>query len=316
MQLMIGLVLLFIGGEILIRGAMASARHLNISPLMCGIVIVGFGTSMPELVVSVNAVNNAQPDVALGNVIGSNIGNALLILGLCALIRPMSLNRAALSKDVMGLILATLLCCILMSFNCFTLWTGVMLLAGLFTYIIWLYTTEKNTEQASGNLHQAEAHEISTKTTSVVAMILLIIVGMVMLIVGANLFIKAAITLAQQWQLSSTVIGLSLVAVGTSLPEITISLMATLRKNNDVAIGNVLGSNIFNILGILGITSIIDTIPVTERVFAFDQWVLVGSVAAIVIWVCVLKKITRLSALAALVSYSLYIWFGTVYYNV
>ncbi len=316
MLLILGLAMLCFGGEAMIRGAMGTASWLKISPLMCGIVIVGFGTSAPELVVSVNAIIDNEPDVALGNVVGSNIGNILLILGLCALIRPMQVSASALGKDMFGLIFVTLLCCTLISTGLFTFISGIVSILGLLGYLLWTYLTETSVVTPSANLHVSESKVVAGKTLPLWANTGLLALGLALLIAGANLFMQEAVNVAQQLGVSSAVIGLTLVAVGTSLPEITISIMATIRNNNDVAVGNVVGSNIFNILGILGITSIISPIPVSQRLIAFDQAFLAGSVVWLALLIFWRKRITRLSGLLLLGTYIAYLWWGTLQFNV
>lgn len=316
LMLILGLLMLTMGGEALIRGAMGVARKLNISPLFCGIVIVGFGTSAPELVVSVTAMLQAKPGVALGNVIGSNIGNILLILGLCTLLRPLHINRLALKKDTLCLLAVSLVCCALVSLKMFTVFSGAFLLMLLISYVVSVYDKESKNKDPSAVMHIQESAVVPEQSYSGWLLILFVLAGLAMLIGGAHLFTLGAIGIAKHFELSATLIGLTLVAIGTSLPEITISVMATLRQQNDVAIGNVLGSNIFNILGILGISSLISPIAVSQRIFVFDQWVLLVSALIAAIFVFAAKKISRSAGLIMLTGYSVYIWWGVVQFNV
>lgn len=313
--LIAGLLLLSLGGEALIRGSLGAASIFKVSPLICGIVIVGFGTSAPELVVSVTAIMADKPEVALGNVVGSNIGNILFILGLCALIRPITINAKALSRDLLVVFGSTVACCVLITADFFNAMTGILLLSLLFGYIAWLYLSEKNSQLPSAKMHTSESKEVQVRPSSPYLVFLAIVAGLGMLIVGSNLFMQGAIDIAEKLEVSKATIGVTLVALGTSLPELTISVLAVIRKHNDVAIGNVLGSNIFNILGILGITALISPFPASLRILAFDQWVLAATVLLLLLVIFSLKRISRFIGFVSILAYGAYLWFGLVNFN-
>ncbi len=307
--LVLGVVLLTVGGEALIRGALAASQRLGISPLLSGIVIVGFGTSAPELVVSIDAALNSQPDIAIGNVVGSNIGNILLILGLCALITPLAVKPLALRRDAATVITASLLFLVLVLAGGSTLGRvdGVILLIALVTYLVWAYWSERYHAAPSAELHKAEAEELTTLPKSVGWIVVAVITGLLLLISGSQVLLMGAVGIAQHFGVSEAVIGLTLVAVGTSLPELSISVIAALRRHTDVAVGNVLGSNIFNLLGILGVSALLQPLPVHARILQFDQWVMLATALLVLLFLYTGRRISRLEGGILLIGYGLYL---------
>ncbi len=307
LYLLAGIGLLTFGGEFLIRGSLGIANKANISPLLTGLVIVGFGTSMPEFVVSVDAAINGQPDIAIGNVVGSNIANILLILGLCAVITPLHVSPLSLKRDAIIVIATSLLFILLSLSNSLNLAGSIFLLASLASYLSWSYWTDKNKQAPSAALHEAEATEIIITPKSTTFTLIEVIGGLALLISGSQVLLKGATGLASDLGVSEAVIGLTLVAVGTSLPELTISVIAAIRKHADVAIGNILGSNIFNILGILGVSAAIQPLSVTGRVLIFDQWVMLGVAILLYIFLYTGKILSRLEGLCLLAAYIAYV---------
>ena len=305
--LMLGVALLTAGGEALIRGSLAAANRLGVSPLLSGLVIVGFGTSMPELVVSVTAAINAQPDIAIGNVVGSNIGNVLLILGICALITPMAVKPLALRRDAVAVVAASLLFLVLVGGSALGHADGVIFLIALVAYLVWAYWSERFHAVPSAELHKAEAEELSALPKSVGWTVTIVIGGLLLLILGSQVLLKGAVGIAMNFGVSEAVIGLTLVAVGTSLPELSISVIAALRKHADVAIGNVLGSNIFNLLGILGVSALLQPLPVHARVLQFDQWVMLGTSVLLLLFLHTGTRLNRLEGAILLVGYGVYV---------
>ncbi|MBA3988555.1 MAG: sodium:calcium antiporter [Idiomarina sp.] len=304
----LGIGLLTLGGEALIKGALGAAERLGISALLAGLVIVGFGTSAPELVVSIDAAINQQPDIAVGNVIGSNIGNLLLILGLCALITPLAAKPEALRRDGLMMLLATLLVVVLAWGSTLNRLDAFILLAALISYLIWAYRTERQGELASAQLHAAEASEVTRKPQRTLYIVLFIVAGLACLIIGSQVLLSGAVGIAQHFGVSEALIGLSLVAVGTSLPELSISVLAALRRHADVAVGNILGSNIFNILGILGISALLQPLPMAARIISFDQWVMLGVTLVALLFLLTGKRLSRLEGAALLAGYIVYMW--------
>ncbi len=271
-----GFVLLAIGGEALVRGAVGLASRLGISPLLTGLVIVGFGTSAPELATSIQAALAGAPGIALGNVIGSNIANILLILGISALILPLAVQPAAFFRDSLALAGSTLLCLGAVMLGTIGPLAGVVLIAALLAYLFWAYRSERGAGEPEGARHEAEAADAAPAQHSVLVLGLMIVAGLAGAIFGAGLLVDGAVQIASAAGLSESVIGLTIVAVGTSLPELVACVVAVLRGHPDVALGNVVGSNIYNVLGILGATAIISPIAVPAEIAALDIWVLLS----------------------------------------
>ncbi|ACL73652.1 Na+/Ca+ antiporter, CaCA family protein [Thioalkalivibrio sulfidiphilus HL-EbGr7] len=302
-----GIGLLTLGGEAVVRGALAAAKRLGVSPLLAGLVIVGFGTSAPELVVSVDAALNQQPDIAIGNVVGSNIGNILLILGLCALISPLATRRSALMRDGMTVILASLLFLLLVWGSALARTDAVILLGGLAVYLVLAYRTESRAHSPAAQVHAQEAEELSLLPRSIPAVVMALVLGLVCLVVGSRLLLRGAVDLSAQLGIPEAVIGLTLVAVGTSLPELAVSVIAAIRRHADVAVGNILGSNIFNLLGILGVSALLQPLPVHARVLAFDQWVMLASAGLLMLFLYTGMRLSRLEGGVLLTAYIAYL---------
>lgn len=303
-----GIILLTLGGESLIRGALAAANRFKISPLLSGLVIVGFGTSAPEMVVSVNAAIDGQPDIAIGNVVGSNIGNILLILGICALITPLTVKPLILKRDATAVVAATVLFLFLAAGGMIERFDGIILILALSAYLIFAYWSERFQASPSGTLHKEEFKEISIGVKSLWWIILAVGIGLLLLIIGSQLLLVGAVAIAKYYSVPEGLIGLTLVAVGTSLPELTISIIAALRKHADVAVGNILGSNIFNILGILGVSAFLQPLPISNRVLNFDQWVMFGTSLLLLFFLYTQTRITRLEGAFLLIMYATYLW--------
>ena len=261
-----GLVLLFLGGEGLVRGSVSVARKLDISELVIGLTLVGFGTSVPELVTSIRAIEGDAVGIAVGNVIGSNVANVMLVLGVAALIYPIVSNPRALARDTAIMVLASCLLCTLIWFDGFNRMTGVILVGLLIAYIAFSLIADMSGDDTA-EMHVEEGETVEANY-GVVAGLLIALVGMAAVVVGANLLVEGGIEIARTFGISETVIGLTIVAIGTSLPELATSAVAALRGKSDVALGNVLGSNIFNILGILGVTAIVHPFSVRESGYA------------------------------------------------
>lgn len=270
-----GLVLLFLGGEMLVRGAVGLAGKLGVSPLLIGLVIVGFGTSAPELMVSLDAALQGQPDIAVGNVVGSNIANILLVLGVAALIYPIHCPAKVVYRDGMAMLAASLVLVGLGITGHIVAWQGGLMLATMLAFIGYSYWSEKYRMAPSGELHQHEAEEFENASRPLWLNVTILGVGLVAIMGGASMLVDGATTIARAAGISEAVIGLTLVAIGTSLPELATSVIAALRKHTDVAIGNVLGSNMFNILSILGITALVTPVPINPAIMN-DIWIMLG----------------------------------------
>ncbi len=304
---LLGVGLLTIGGEALIRGALAAGQRLGISPLLCGLVIVGFGTSSPELVVSIDAALSERPDIAIGNVVGSNIGNILLILGACSLITPLAVKPLALRRDAITVVAASVLFVVLVGGSALVRMDALILLVSFAGYLVWAYWSETYQAAPAAEIHIAEAEEVTAMPKSALFILVTIIAGLVLLISGSRVLLIGAKSIATNLGISEAVVGLTLVAVGTSLPEFAISLIATLRRHGDVAVGNILGSNIFNLLGILGISALLQPLPVHPRILQFDQWIMLASALLLLLFLYTRRRLSRLEGGLLLSGYVIYI---------
>ena len=270
----IGLVLLLAGGEALVRGAVLAATRLGVSPLVIGLTLVGFGTSTPELVASLQAAAAGAPGLALGNVVGSNIANVLLILGLAAVIAPVAVSRGAFLRDGAAVVGASLALAALALYGTVGRLAGAALLVALALYTL-------NTLRSERTGWQEVATEEDTPPGGLWRGLGLAALGIAGVVVGAEFLVRSALVLARGFGVSETVIGLTLVAVGTSLPELATSAVAALRGQSAVALGNVLGSNLFNVLGIAGLTAMVTPLPVPPEIAGRDVWLMLAAALAL-----------------------------------
>lgn len=307
LQLLTSLGLLLVGGELLVRGAVALARRLGTSELMIGLTLVGFGTSTPELVTSLDAALAGAPGIAVGNVVGSNIANILLILGVGALIMPMRTTREAFRRDGPVLVGASVLLVGACSLEVIAWPVGAIFLSLLLAYTWYTYRTERAAPDASAGMHTAEAEALGPTPAALVPALGSAAGGLAGVLIGAHLLVGTATEVARLWGLTEATIGLTIVAVGTSLPELATTVVAAFRRQADVAFGNIVGSNIFNVLGILGATTLITPLAVPASIASFDVWVmlavaLVGSGFATTGW-----RVNRLEGGALLLAYGAYL---------
>ena len=297
LMLLVGLALLAGGGELLVRGAVGLARRFGVSPLMVGLTVVAFGTSMPEMVVSVDAALRGSPGIAIGNIVGSNIFNVFAILGLAALIFPVVCSRRAITRDVTVVVLASLLLTGLMFTGHLSRLMGYVFIALLLANIVFTFRQER------GHAHADD----DTKPLALPMALGCIAVGLGLLAFGANLLVTNAIEIAKAMSVSDTVIGLTIVAAGTSLPEVAASVVAAFRKQADIAFGNIVGSNAFNILGILGVTAVVSPIPVPMEMLKLDVWVMIAAAAAMFLPLLTGYKIGRTMGVFFLGAYVVYV---------
>lgn len=271
-----GIVLLVLAGDYLVRGSVGLAEMLGISPLIVGLTIVACGTSAPELLVSVDAALRGSPGIAIGNVIGSNIANVLLVVGLPALIAPVAAREKGLRRNMIAMLAISLIFMWAIHDGLLTRIEGFILVLLLVCVVVWQIHTaramksKKAAQEASETLHD----EIGEPPHDPVRIALSLFAGIVGLPFGAHLTVEGATLIAEAFGVSDAVIGLSVVAIGTSLPELATTMMAAFRGSSAVAIGNVVGSNLFNIAGIMGITAAIVPIDVESRITEIDMWVM------------------------------------------
>ena len=274
-EVVAGLALLMLGGELLLRGGVALAKRLGIQPLLIGLTVVACATSMPELMVTLTAGFEGVPDVGVGNIVGSNIANILLILGAAALIYPISGPRGLVRRDGMVMLGATVLFTALAWTGPMTWLQGGIFLSLLVAYLWWSYTLEVHKAVPDPGAETTEAMEQAPE--SVWLGVLLVAGGVVGLFVGSELLIDGAIFVAHRMGVSDAVIGLTLVAVGTSLPELAASVVAAMKRHPDIAIGNVIGSNIFNILGIFGVLAVVHDFTISIEILRVDVWIMLAA---------------------------------------
>ncbi len=264
--ILLGLVGLFFGGEALVRGSVAIAERLGVSQLVIGLTIVGFGTSAPELLVSLNAALAGSSDIALGNVVGSNTANILLILGLSALVYPIMNWDRNVRRDILVALGVAALTLALVQFSVIGRFAGLFMAAALAAYLWHIFSSSKIAPSQITDPTDPHQHSRLSPRLAAGAIAL----GLVLLVFGADFLVEGATNIARGFGISEAVIGLTIVAVGTSLPELATSILAALRKHSDVALGNVVGSNIFNILGILGLTALVQPVGVSPNFASFD----------------------------------------------
>jgi cation:H+ antiporter len=294
----ISLLLLYLGGEGALKGVLVIASKFKLSNILVSAVIIGFGTSLAELTVSVEAVLIGSPDIALGNIIGSNIANILLVTAIAALITPIMLKNLKINRDIFVMIVASLLLLFFKFIDWLNFYSGVIFLLILFSYISYSYFQD---QKDNGD------NEENLENFSLIKAIIYSVIGLATLILGGWLLVNSSIKIAQSYGISEAVIGLTIVAVGTAIPELTTTIIASIKKHNDLVIGNILGSNIFNILGILGVTLLIENIPVTDEMMKKGIWEMIAATLFFIIILRFAKSISKLIASFMLTSYAIYI---------
>ena len=295
----LGLVLLIGGGELLVQSGLALAHKLKLSPLIIGIVLMGVGTSLPELSASLSAMfsNPPAPGIAFGNVIGSNISNILFILGLSALIHPIIINRDGFRRDGMFILLSVIMLGIIMNFGYLDTIIGTFLLLFIAGYFFICYDKQQEYESS------AHTHIKLNKSTWILG--LLSVLGIISIVYGANLLVDTASKIADIFGISKSVMGLTLIAFGTSLPEITVSAVAAFHKQSAIAFGNIVGSNIANIFLIIGCIGVAHPTVVPQMWQSF--WIMSG-VTALLLICGIFGKISRWIGLLFLIGYGIYVY--------
>jgi len=302
-DLLIGLVLLLGGGEALVKGSVSVATRLKVSPFLVGLLFIGFGTSTPELAACIDAALRGAPAIAVGNIVGSNIANILLIIGLSAVIVPVVTPKSAWRRDGIFLIVASLLLVGAVLAGTITRATGLVFLVLLLGYMIFCCLTERDGQDPS----DAEAAQISPRPISLLMASVLALGGLAGVLIGADMLVGAAIGLARKFEVSETLIGLTLVAVGTSLPELVTCVIAALRRHGDIALGNIVGSNIFNSLGIAGVTAIVTPVEVPAEIARLDIWIMLATVLLLVAFARTNWQVSRQEGAIFLLAYAVYL---------
>lgn len=269
-----GLAILIVGGDFLVRSSVRLALHLKVSPLVIGLTIVSLGTSFPELVVSMNAALDGHPDIAIGNVVGSNIANLALVLGLSAMFFPMLVKRSTVVFDWPIMLLASILLFVFAWDLQIEAWEGLVFLSGLAMYNFVLIRSSRKQNRRL-EMDELEVENDDKSSANLIRTLIVLIVSIAALIGGAEILVEGAIGVARAFGMEERIIAVTIVAFGTSVPELATSLVALYKDESSISVGNLIGSNVFNILGILGVTAVVHPIDVNPAILAFDMyWVL------------------------------------------
>lgn len=320
--LIAGLVLLLIGGDILVRGAVGLAEKFSIPPLIIGLTIVSFGTSAPELFISVKAALEGAGGLAVGNVVGSNIANVLLVLGVPAMVCACVCKEDGIGRNLLVMLGVSIVFMGMMSKGELKFYDGIILFALLVLYLYSQFRNAAKIRKAANaccdddnaediNDYHDEIENIPTRGWVIAV---LLVLGLILLPLGADFTVSSASNIARSWHVSDEVIGLTVVAIGTSLPELATTLMAVMRGNTSVALGNVVGSNIFNIVAIMGITAMISPapLPVGGNILGIDMWVMLATSILIAVLAHYGKTINFKGGLAMSLVYASYIGFTLI----
>ena len=303
----VGLVILLLAGDSLVKGAVNMSLRLGVPALIVSLTIVAFGTSAPELLISVQAIWDGVPGLALGNVVGSNTANVLLVLGVPALMATLHTSECNTRSSYLQMIAATLLFIALCFRGSFDWFAGVVLLVALAAMLTYAALSASKHRAAVSEVDDDEEIEGADPNLAWWKIILFLVLGLIGLPLGANLLVEGAVNIARDFGITETVIGLTLIAIGTSLPELATTVMAALRRQADVALGNVIGSNMFNLLGIMGVASLVGTIPVDQQFLSFDLWVMLGASLLLIPFVFMKVDISKRWGVALTAAYIGYI---------
>ncbi len=305
-----GLILLFLSGDALVRGAVSLANRFHVPPIIIGLTIISMGTSAPELFVSLQAAFEGAPGLAVGNAIGSNIANAMVVLGLPALIAPLVFTAPGIKRSALFMVGVSLGFAFISVDGMISSMDGILLVAALVIYLLYsvLAASKARQKKLDARLANPEELDIAEQTDGLVKSLVFLGLGFVGLAIGAKLIVDGALGLAAIWGIGETVVGTTIVALGTTLPEIAATLAASFRGQAGVAIGNVIGSNIFNLLGILGITAILIPLPVAVSLLQFDLWVLLATSALLIPLAFMRRPLGKIFGAALTGSYLFYLF--------
>jgi len=303
--LILGLLLLISGGEFLVKSAISIAKKFNISPFVVGITIVSFGTSAPELMVSLQATFDGATGLAIGNVIGSNIANIGLVLGLTVLVKPIIVEKSKYVFSAWFMLISALLFSILLYDGNISFTDGLLLVLGLLIFLLFSFKYDKSQDVEDDFVEKG-----------ILTTLLFFVLGSVGLYFGSDIFVNNAICIAKDMGVSEFVIGITIVAFGTSLPELVTSIVAAVRNQNSISIGNLIGSNIFNIFAVIGITSLIQPLQQNSASITGEISLFIMILFSIIMGLYLIgKKISRLKGLILLAGYIIYIVFNFIWYS-
>jgi cation:H+ antiporter len=296
----IGLVLLVFGGDVLVQGASGIAKKFKLSPLVIGMTVVAFGTSAPELMVSVNAALVGSPEIALGNVVGSNIANLALVLAITVLIFPLVIDRNSKIIDWPVMFLSSILFVIFALNGLISRWEGLLFFISIVVFTTFIIRNSRKKIKAAGPVPDEEIPNVYLSLGRN-------LLGLVLLYFGSDWLVQGAIDIAQDFGVEERIIGVTVIAFGTSVPELAASIMAAIKKETDISLGNLIGSNIFNILTVIGITAMVKPIPVSGKIINPDMIWMVGIALLFGFFLTFWKKINRFHGFLLLLSYLAYL---------
>ena len=296
--LILGLVFLIFGGDLLVRSAVSFAEKFGVSSFLIGVTVVSFGTSVPELMVSIQAAMDQAADIAIGNVLGSNIANIALVLGVSVVIRPLSVTTNTYKLSWWVMLISSLLFILFLLDNVITKMEGLLLIAGLFCFIF--FSIKRNIPN-----EESIISKIKIQTG-----ILFFVLGSIGLYFGSELFVESAISIASFFNVPKFVIGITVVALGTSLPELVTSIVALMKGQNNISLGNLIGSNIFNVFAVLGITSLVQELGTSSILLFLDFGVMLAVILVFGYQLFIRKKISRTAGFILLSGYFSYILFS------
>jgi len=306
-----GFVILLLSGDFLVRGAIVLAMRLGVPSLIIGLTVVAFGTSAPELVVSVRAILSGSSGIALGNIVGSNIANILLVLGLPALICPTDCDQPLIKRNMFYVIAASILFIVLCFNGPLITWHGAILFSLIVLFLIEsgrrMGSMSNSVTKDDTALEQIDG--VAGLPNSAPALVMFLIIGILGLPIGAEVIVSNATEIARAFDVSEAAIGLTLIALGTSLPELSTTFVAALRGHCGLALGNVLGSNLFNILAVMGVTAMMAPVAIPETFLHYDLWVMLAATLAITPFVMMRARITRIPATLFICAYGIYVYF-------
>ena len=311
--LIVGLLILVWSADKLVFGAAALARNIGISPLVIGMTILAMGSSAPEMMVSATAALADKTDTAVGNVLGSNIANIALILGISALIKPLSISSAVLKRELPLMVGVTVVAGIILWDSHLGFYEGVLLFVLFGIFILAMLNISRKEKQRGDNMLSDQESEVPDGVSNGKAALWLVI-GLILLPIGANTLVENAVVIAKFFGMSDLVIGLTIIAIGTSLPELAASLAGVLKGEDDMAVGNIIGSNVFNILAVMGIPGIIQPSVISEHAMGRDYWVMLG-VSLLLVLMCLgrsrsINRIEGFILLSLFVGYEAYLFYN------
>jgi len=302
-----GLVVLLVAGDFLVRGAVALSLRLGISALVVSLTVVSFGTSAPELLISVQSALEGVPGIALGNVVGSNVANVLLVLGVPALLAAIDPKDCDTRRNYWMMIIGTIVFMALAWHGPLMPWHGIILL-GFLAIVLFDAIAMAQNDRAAAAAAVSDEGDLDSVNMPYAQVSGYLVAGIVGLPIGAHMLIEGASNVALQMGISEAAIGLTLVAIGTSLPELATTVMASLRRQADVALGNVIGSNMFNLMAIMGVASFFGPLPVPDEFLSLDLWVMLAASLALIPMVYFGMVLTRFWGMVFLAAYCAYIW--------